>query len=183
MNETPKTTVMLNRRTLIAASGALIAAQAAARLFAASAQEATPVASPAAAGTMDISGMGAVFMTIANAGAEADRLLGGTSTAATAVGVHEMADDDGTMIMRPLADGLEIPADGSVELKPGSYHIMLLGLTSELTPGDTLDVTLTFEKAGDIAIEVPVIRQKQVETMVSAPVVAGDITIDKIWSR
>jgi hypothetical protein len=61
----------------------------------------------------------------------------------------------GTMGMRPI-DRLEIPAGGTVELKPGSYHIMLIGLNQELKPGDKIEITLTFEKAGEVKVTAEV---------------------------
>jgi copper(I)-binding protein len=59
------------------------------------------------------------------------------------------------MAMRPIPR-LPVPAGGSVEMKPGGYHVMLLGLTRDLKLGDTVDVTLTFEQAGVMTIEAPV---------------------------
>ena len=57
--------------------------------------------------------------------------------------------------MQPVAR-LEIPAGGSVELKPGSYHIMLIGLKQDLKAGDTIEITLTFEKAGEVKVTAEV---------------------------
>ena len=59
------------------------------------------------------------------------------------------------MGMQPIAR-LEIPAGGTVELKPGSYHIMLIDLTKELKAGDTIEITLKFEKAGEITVTAEV---------------------------
>lgn len=108
---------------------------------------------------------GAAYMTIQNNGTAADALVGASSPAATTVEVHETvmmgspapgaSDDGGMMGMRPV-ERLEIPAGGSVELKPGSYHIMLIGLKQDLNAGDTIEITLTFEKAGELALSVPV---------------------------
>ena len=63
---------------------------------------------------------------------------------------------NGTMQMRELAGGLPIPADGTAVLKPGSYHVMLIGLKKPLKEGETFPLTLTFEKAGKITVDVPV---------------------------
>lgn len=62
----------------------------------------------------------------------------------------------GIMQMRQLTNGLAIPASGSVTLKPGSYHMMLIGLKKPLIAGQTLALTLTFAKAGNISITVPI---------------------------
>ena len=59
------------------------------------------------------------------------------------------------MRMRPLTK-VEVPAGGRIEMKPGGHHIMLLGLTRDLQPGDTVTVRLRFEKAGERVVEAPV---------------------------
>ena len=63
---------------------------------------------------------------------------------------------NGVMQMRQLADGLPVPAGGSVVLKPGGYHVMLIGLKKPLAAGESIPLTLTFEKAGNISVTVPV---------------------------
>jgi copper(I)-binding protein len=92
------------------------------------------------------------YLTIQNTGDEADTLVSATAEIAGRVEVHEMAVVDGVMKMRHLENGLEIPAGGSVELKPGSYHIMLMDLAQPLVEGETFDGTLTFEKAGTVDV-------------------------------
>jgi copper(I)-binding protein len=99
---------------------------------------------------------GAAYMTIENKTGNADRLTGASSDVAGTLQIHEMTVVNGVMQMRQLADGLPIPAGGSVALKPGSYHVMLIGLKKPLTAGETFPLTLTFEKAGNISVTVPV---------------------------
>lgn len=99
---------------------------------------------------------GAAYMTLTNTGAAADRLIGGASTQAARVEVHEMSMDGGVMRMRPVDGGLAIPAGGTVALKPGGYHIMLIGLKSPLSAGGKLALTLKFEKAGAMRLTLPV---------------------------
>lgn len=99
---------------------------------------------------------GAVYMTVDNKSGSADRLTGASSDVAGKVQIHEMTVVNGVMQMRQLADGLAIPAGGSVALKPGSYHVMLIGLKKPLTAGETFPLTLTFAKAGNISVTVPV---------------------------
>ncbi len=60
------------------------------------------------------------------------------------------------MSMQHLTDGLQVPAGGNVELKPGSYHIMLIGMTRDLNPGDAFPVVLEFEKSEPITVQVEV---------------------------
>jgi copper(I)-binding protein len=96
------------------------------------------------------------YMTIHNDGTEADRLLGGEATFADRVEVHEMVMDGDVMKMRQVEGGLEIPAGGDVVLKPGSYHIMFIGLENQLKDGEKVPATLNFEKAGSIEVEFSV---------------------------
>ncbi|HEY2527297.1 MAG TPA: copper chaperone PCu(A)C [Xanthobacteraceae bacterium] len=99
---------------------------------------------------------GAVYMTLTNKANTADSLTGASSDVAAKVQIHEMAVVNGVMQMRELANGLAIPAGGSVTLKPGSYHVMLIGLKKALTAGETVPLTLTFAKAGTISVTAPV---------------------------
>jgi len=64
----------------------------------------------------------------------------------------------GEMGMRPV-EFIELPAGVAVELKPGGYHIMLIGLVAPLEVGTTLKLTLVFEKAGEVVIDVPVLEE------------------------
>jgi hypothetical protein len=98
---------------------------------------------------------GAVYMTIANRGSQADALVSAASDAAKVVELHEVRNEGGVMAMRPIPS-MPLPAGGSLELKPGGYHVMLLGLTRHLHAGDKLKVTLTFEKAPPITVEAAV---------------------------
>jgi copper(I)-binding protein len=93
------------------------------------------------------------YMVIRNTGAEADRLISGTAGFAKRVEIHEMTMENDVMKMRELPDGLEIPAGGEVELRPGGYHVMFIGLDGQLKDGESRPVTLTFEKAGSIEVE------------------------------
>ncbi len=99
---------------------------------------------------------GAVYMILDNKSANADRLTGASSDVADKAQIHEMSVVNGVMQMRQLADGLPVPAGGSVVLKPGSYHVMLIGLKKPLAVGETFPLTLTFAKAGNISVTVAV---------------------------
>ncbi|MDP3899124.1 MAG: copper chaperone PCu(A)C [Mesorhizobium sp.] len=101
--------------------------------------------------------VGGGFVTIRNTGAAPDRLVAVASDISGKAEIHEMAvDSAGVMTMRPLADGLPIAAGATTELKPGSYHIMFMGLKQQSKPGDKFSATLTFEKAGDVVVEFDV---------------------------
>jgi len=92
------------------------------------------------------------YLTITNKGKVADRLIGGASPAASQIEVHEMANVDGMMKTRPLAGGLEIKPGKTIELKPGAYRLVLLGLKEPLQVGQKVKGTLVFEKAGPVEI-------------------------------
>jgi len=96
------------------------------------------------------------FLTIENTGTEPDRLISATSDIANDTQIHEMAMEGDVMKMRQLVDGLEIPAGETVVLAPGGFHIMFMGLNQTLVEGETVVVTLTFEKAGPVEILLPV---------------------------
>lgn len=98
---------------------------------------------------------GAAYMTIRSLG-EADRLLSYTTPVANRPELHtHIAGENGVMQMRQV-EAIEVPAGGVVELKPGGLHLMMIDLTQQLVAGDTVAITLMFEKAGEVAIEVPV---------------------------
>ena len=99
--------------------------------------------------------VGAVFMEISTRNGAPDRLIGGSSPDAERVEIHNHVMDGGMMRMRRI-DGVDIPAEGSVELAPGGYHVMLLGLTAPLFEETVIPLTLVFEKAGAVEIEAVV---------------------------
>jgi copper(I)-binding protein len=71
------------------------------------------------------------------------------------------ADSAGNMQMVEVKEGFAIPAHGSHALARGGDHVMFLGLNRGLAQGDMVDVTLTFEKAGEVTIKVPVDLERQ----------------------
>jgi copper(I)-binding protein len=94
-------------------------------------------------------------MNIRNVGQQADRLLEARTTAAEVVETHISEERDGVMVMSKL-DGIDIPARSITELKPGGLHIMLINLKQDLVEGDTIPLTLIFEKTGTVELSVPV---------------------------
>lgn len=100
---------------------------------------------------------GAVFMLIDNHGAEEDRLVAAATPAAMRVELHTHEEDAaGVMRMIEVEEGFVIPAGGERRLERGGDHVMLMGLTDALTEGDVVTLTLTFEREGDVVLEVPV---------------------------
>ena len=106
-------------------------------------------------GKMGGGGTGAVYATVSNSGAEADALVSASSDAAQTVELHEVISESGVMKMRPVPK-IAVPAGGKIEMKPGGYHVMLLGLKRDLKPGEKVAVTLKFERGGDVQVEAPV---------------------------
>ncbi|MGR3662509.1 MAG: copper chaperone PCu(A)C [Paracoccaceae bacterium] len=100
---------------------------------------------------------GAVFMEINNAGVQDDQLINATAEIAKRVELHTHVDlGDGVMQMTHLPEGFTIPANGTHMLARGGDHVMFMGLTQKTIDGDMVTLTLTFEHAGDIVVEVPV---------------------------
>ena len=96
------------------------------------------------------------YLRVTNTGSEPDRLLSASMPLAGRGEVHEMSMQGGVMRMRQLAQGLIIDPGKSVELKPGGYHLMFLDMKGALKPGESVPVTLTFEKAGTVTVTFPV---------------------------
>lgn len=100
---------------------------------------------------------GAAFMVIENTGSEDDRLVAAASDKAVRVELHTHKDmGEGVMRMIQVEEGFAIPAGGKHELARGGDHVMFMGLTSPMVQGEAVTVTLSFEKAGDIVVEIPV---------------------------
>ena len=104
---------------------------------------------------------GAAFMVIENTGSDDDRLIGVASdiAALTELHTHEMTAE-GVMQMRAVSEGIAVPAQGSHALARGEDHVMLMGLSARPAQGSTVLVTLTFEHAGEIVVEIPVDNQR-----------------------
>ena len=70
--------------------------------------------------------------------------------------IHMTEMTNGVMSMKEVEGGIEIPAGGTIQLEPGGNHVMLMGLKAPLVEGETLPLTLVFEKAGKVDVDVPV---------------------------
>ena len=105
---------------------------------------------------------GAVFLTITNPDATDDRLLSATTDAAGMAMLHtSVMDANGVMSMPEMPGGVVIPAGGSHALARGGDHLMLMGLTRALAEGDTLRLTLMFERAGAVNLDVVIDNKRQ----------------------
>ena len=113
-----------------------------------------PYARPTREGQM----VGAGYLKLANKG-PVDRLVSATSPAAGSVEIHSMSMEGDVMKMRQI-DAIEIATGQTVELKPGGYHLMLMGLKAPLKVGDKFPLTLKFEKSGEVVVTVNVEEPK-----------------------
>lgn len=134
------------------------------------------LAAPAVAGDIEIhdayarsaspaAKTGAAFMQIVNKGDADDHLVGAASEAADMVQLHTHTESDqGVMQMVHVEDGFDLPAHDTLSLDRGGHHVMFMGLTAPWEQGDVVSVTLSFENAGDITIDVPVDLERQPDT-------------------
>ncbi len=141
----------LSRRAVLGAALALPA-------LSARAQEVTAGALRIAAPwtrAMRAGGTGAGFMTIRNTGTTPDRLVAARSPAANVMELHTHIRDGDVMRMRAVP-AIELPAGQEVRLAPGGLHLMLIGLAQALEPGGRVPVTLVFERAGEVTVQLVV---------------------------
>ena len=104
--------------------------------------------------------VGASFMVIHNTGDEADRLIDAASDAAVKVELHTHIMNDGVAKMVHVPEGFPVEAGGDLLLQRGGYHVMLMGLTAPFVQGEMVTLTLTFEKAGEMTIMVPIDNER-----------------------
>ncbi len=96
----------------------------------------------------------AAFLEVKNNGA-ADKIVSAHCDCAKATELHDMKTADGKMLMIQVP-AMAVPANGELKLKPGSYHIMLIGLNRPLVAGETLPIKLKFEKAGEVTVQAKI---------------------------
>jgi len=89
----------------------------------------------------------------------ADTLMSASGDVAEMIQVHETKEKDGMMTMEEAKAGIPVPANGTVELKPGGIHIMMMNLKQGLKPGDTFKLTLKFQSGKEVSVDVPVREQ------------------------
>ena len=98
--------------------------------------------------------IGGGFLKLVNGG-KADRLVSASADISKSVELHEMKMEGDVMRMRQV-DGIALQAGQTVELKPGGYHLMFVGLKAPLKAGDSFPMKLKFEKAGEVTVDVKV---------------------------
>ncbi|MGE0699286.1 MAG: copper chaperone PCu(A)C [Hyphomicrobiaceae bacterium] len=128
---------------------------------AAIAQQAAPagkvvVESPWARATPGGAKVGGAFMQLSAPQGAADKLVGARTPIAGTVELHTHSSEGGVMRMRRI-DGIPLEAGAKVKLAPGGLHLMLMDLKQPLKAGESVDMTLVFEKAGEVEVKVPVL--------------------------
>lgn len=111
------------------------------------------VSDPWARATIGLAKAGAAYFTVANNGAATDRLVAVETSAADRSALHGHTMDGGVMRMRPV-EAIELAPGAPVVLRPGGLHVMLMGLKAPLKEGGRFPLTLIFEKAGRLEVEV-----------------------------
>ena len=143
-------------RTMAISAAVLAASSASAHDFRAGD---TKIGHPWTRATPPATKVGGGYLTLTNEGSATDRLHGGSIQAnlrqiGIAVEIRTMEMIDDVLKMRPIPDGVEIPASQTVELAPGGYHLMPIDLMAPTKEGDAIPVTLQFEKAGAVEVEL-----------------------------
>jgi copper(I)-binding protein len=116
---------------------------------------AVQIEQPWARATIGKGRVGVAYMHLKNTGSQSDRMLGARTPVAERAELHTHLMDGDIMRMRPV-DAIPIPAGGTAMLKPGGLHIMLMRLTRALKEGEKFPLTLTFERAGTVTVEVTI---------------------------
>jgi copper(I)-binding protein len=114
------------------------------------------IENPWARATAPNAKLGAGYLTVTNAGA-ADRIVGASSAAAARVELHVNIKDGDVLRMREVKE-LKVPAKGRLELKPSGSHLMFVDIRQPFRQGEKVPLTLRFEKAGEVKVELPVTR-------------------------
>ena len=99
----------------------------------------------------------AVYLVVTNRGEAADRLVGAAADRAAHTMIHRSVVEGGVTKMRRV-EAVEIPPGGSIRFDPGGLHVMLMGVRSRFETGESISVTLVFERAGELVLSVPVRR-------------------------
>ncbi len=104
--------------------------------------------------------VGAAYLSISNNGPSDDRLIGAKATVSEAVEIHAHIMNSDVMQMRRV-DGVAAPSGATVKFEPGGLHVMLIGLKEKLVEGASFPMTLVFEKAGEIPVEVKIEKRAE----------------------
>jgi len=101
--------------------------------------------------------VGVGYLAIKNEGDEPDRLVSASASPAAETEIHQTTMADGVLRMRPVPNGVPVPAKSTVMLEPNGYHFMFMGLRQPLKEGDAFPAKLTFERAGSVEVTFQVL--------------------------
>ncbi len=113
------------------------------------------VAAPWSRASAGMAKAGVAFMTLENADAATQRLVGCTTAVAEACELHTHKMEDGVMRMRQVPE-IAVSGNGATALEPGGFHIMMMGLSAPLQEGETFEVTLSFADLGELSVPVEI---------------------------
>ncbi len=88
-------------------------------------------------------GMTAAFGTLTNTSSSAANIVSASTPDSASMELHEVVDDNGSMVMQPVPGGFTVPANGTLALEPGGYHLMLMDVTTPIKAGDEVPFTIT----------------------------------------
>lgn len=111
----------------------------------------------ARASATSVAKSGAAYVMLKNTGGAGDTLVSVASDVARKTEIHLSSMQDGKMVMRPV-EGIDVPAGGMAELKPGSFHVMFMGLKAPFKQGDSFPLTLNFAKSGSVTVTVQIME-------------------------
>lgn len=101
-------------------------------------------------------GSSAAYGIVVNSGSRADALVSASSDVAEATEVHESYQSSAGVVGMRQIQRIDVPPGGRIEMKPGGYHIMLIRLKRDLSPGTAVNLVLEFDKAGRIPVQATV---------------------------
>lgn len=114
----------------------------------------------------------AMYFTVKNAGSTADHLVGVSTPVAALAEIHRTFADGGMMRMEPV-ESLQVSPGESLRLSPGGYHVMLLALEQQIEPGEIVEATLTFRRAGPLSVQARVISLPKLEGVLDSATGSG----------
>lgn len=99
--------------------------------------------------------MTGAFAIVENTGATAKAIVAASSDISDKVELHEMKNENGMMRMSPVKK-MDVPANGKLELKPGSFHVMLFDVKKKISDGEKISLTFTFDDGSKVTTEAQV---------------------------
>jgi hypothetical protein len=96
------------------------------------------------------------YMHLMNHTAQAETLIGARAEGVGRIELHDMAEVDGVMQMRPIEGGVPLVVDGTAAFQPGGKHLMFIDVTRSWNEGDVVPVTLTFESGTETVVDLTV---------------------------